>query len=180
MRVLESERLLLKPVEENDLDYLLDLRWNAEVVESIIHDPLSFTNQKEWFKNLKKTDLPLSIFLKKDNQLQIIGTVGFYNIEMRHQRATWRLRVDPLLQGKGIGSEAAKMLFDYGFKTLNLIKITGDAFADNQAILKLHEKIGFKQEGFLSKHYYHKGEFRDSIQLALFKEDFYNSQKKTT
>ena len=46
MRVLETERLLLKPVEESDLPILLDLQWDKEVVQYMKFSPLSMDNQK--------------------------------------------------------------------------------------------------------------------------------------
>ena len=172
MRILETERLLLKPVEADDLKYLLNLRWNSEVMDYLIHDPISYKNQIDWFNNLSKKDLAMSIFLKEETELRIIGTIGLYEINTRHQRAIWRIRLDPERQGKGYATEAIRLILDYGFNTLNLNKITSDSFADNEAIVNLTLKLGFKQEGLLFGHYYHKGKFRDAIQFGLLREDF--------
>ena len=172
MRILESERILLKPIELEDLNFLLNLRWEQEVMNYLIHDPISFKNQLDWFNNIKKTDVALSIFLKEDNDLKIIGTIGLYEINDRHQRAIWRIRLDSSQQGKGYATEAINLLLDYGFNTLNLNKIISDSFADNTAIVNLTLKLGFKQEGLLVGHYFHKGEFRDAIQFGLLRKDF--------
>lgn len=173
MRILESERLVLKPVEESDLQYLLDLRWELSVMEYLIHEPLSLADQLKWYKNLTNKDLPLCIFIKtEDSQLNRAGTVGLYDINRRHQRAVFRIRIDPNEQRKGIAYEAANMVLDYGFNTLNINKVTSDTFADNEAVIKLNLKIGLRKEGLLYKHYYHKGEFRDAIVFGLLKEEF--------
>ena len=55
---------------------------------------------------------------------------------------------------------------------LNLYKIISDSFADNAAIVNLTLKLGFKQEGLLVGHYFHKGEFRDAIQFGILRKDF--------
>lgn len=172
MRILETQRLILKPIEVEDLKFLLNLRWEQEVMNYLIHDPISFKNQTDWFNNLKKTDLALSIFIKEDNELKIIGTIGLYEMNARHQRAIWRIRLDPTHQGKGYATEAINLILDYGFNTLNLNKIISDSFADNAAIVNLTLKLGFKQEGLLVGHYFHKGEFRDAIQFGLLRKDF--------
>jgi ribosomal-protein-alanine N-acetyltransferase len=174
MRILETERLLLKPIEVEDLKYLLNLRWEQEVMNYLIHDPISAKSQNDWFNNLKKTDLALSIFLKENGSLKIIGTIGLYEVNTRHQRAIWRIRLDPTQQGKGYAKEAINLMLDYGFNTLNLNKIISDSFADNTAIINLTLKLGFKQEGLLVGHYFHKGEFRDAIQFGLLRKDFNN------
>ena len=172
MRILETQRLILKPIEVEDLIFLLNLRWEQEVMNYLIHDPISSKNQMDWFNNLKKSDLALSIFIKEDNELRIIGTIGLYEINTRHQRAIWRIRLDPTQQGKGYATEAINLILDYGFNTLNLNKIISDSFADNKAIVNLTLKLGFKQEGLLVGHYFHKGEFRDAIQFGLMRKDF--------
>jgi len=177
MRILETERLLLKPIESEDLKFLLDLRWDKEVVEYLIHEPISFKNQQDWFNGLKKNDVALSVFVKEGDELRIIGTIGLYDIHPRHQRATWRHRLTPSSQGKGYATEASNLLFDYGFNTLNLNKIFSDSFADNKAVIKLLLKLGFRQEGLLVEHYFHKGKFRDAVQYGLLREE-YNRKNK--
>lgn len=174
MRILETERLLLKPVENEDLEFLLDLRWNRDIMQHLIHDPISLKNQNDWFNNLKSTDLPLSIFVKENDERHLVGTTGLYQINSRHQRAVWRIRIDPSHQGKGYAKEATCLLLDYGFNTLNINKITSDSFADNKAIVDLTLKLGFKQEGLLTGHYFHKGKFRDAMLFGLLRDDFNN------
>lgn len=174
MRVMENDRILLKPVEEQDLPLLLELRWDEVLTDYLIHDPISMTHQKHWFENLYKNgDVALSIFYKEDDLLKHIGLIGLYNFNHRHRRATWKsLRILPEYQGKGIAVEASRMLLDYGFNTLNLHKITSDSFEDNAAILNLLEKLGFKKEGVLVEHYFHQGKYKNAIIHSILREDF--------
>ena len=172
MRVLESERLLIKPVEKEDLQYLLELRWDASVMNFLIHEPLSMADQERWFDRLDNRNCPCCIYMKSENGPERAGTVGLYDISTRHQRGTWRIRIDAAQQGKGVATEATTMMLDYGFNTLNLHKIISDSFKDNQAIVKLSLKLGLTQEGLLREHYYHQGKHRDAIQFGMLKEQF--------
>lgn len=182
MRVLEGERVILKPIEQEDLSFLLDLRWDKEVTEFIIHDPISVHNQHHWFENLnKKGDLALSIFYKnpKTKTVELAGTIGLYDINHRHQRATLKgTRIHPTYQGSGIVFEAMTLLLDYGFNTLNLQRISGDSFPDNKPILQLLETFGFQVEGTLRSHYFHNGQFKDVILTGLLREDFNRKMKE--
>lgn len=182
MRVLESDRVLIKPIEQEDLQFLLDLRWDKAIMNYLIHDPISFQSQQKWFEdNVKSSNIPLSIFVKEDGdakKLAIAGTVGLYNFNYRHQRATWRVRLSSDFQGKGLAFEAINMVLDYGFNTLNLNKIVSDSFADNLAIVKLSAKLGFTNEGVVRAHYFHQGGFKDAINFGLLREDFNKKMKQ--
>ena len=48
MRILESERLILKPVEPEDLNFLMEQRWDADLTDYIIHNPISTYTQQKW------------------------------------------------------------------------------------------------------------------------------------
>jgi RimJ/RimL family protein N-acetyltransferase len=178
MRVLESERLLLKPVEEEDILQLLELRWDADVMEHLVHDPISPSKQRAWFQSLSDRDLALSIFAKEGGTRRIIGTMGLYNINPRHQLATWRIRFNPEVQGKGFGYEASSMMLEYGFNTLNLHRIVSTSFADNAAIIRLLEKLGCRNEGLFRQHFYSHGRFRDVVTFGLLKDDFFSAREK--
>ncbi|MDR2979407.1 MAG: GNAT family N-acetyltransferase [Bacteroidales bacterium] len=176
MRVLEGEKVLLKPIEQEDLSFLLDLRWDKEVTEYLIHDAISMQNQQKWFEDLvKKGDLALSIFYKnpKTQSLELAGTIGLYDINHRHQRATLKgTRIHPKYQGTGIVFEAMALLLDYAFNTLNLQRVSGDSFKENKPILHLLETFGFKVEGCLRSHYFHNGKYKDVVLTGLLREEW--------
>ena len=178
MRYLESERLLLKPIEEEDIYQLLEFRWDKDIMKYTIHHPISKKQQLEWYNSLTKKDLVLSIFLKKDDGQILIGTIGLFDIDMRHQRASIHTRISLDYQGMGAGVEASRMLFEYGFNILNLQRINGIQFRENVASVKFLKKLGFKEEGLLRRYFYHGGEFKDASYIGLLKEDFFEAVKK--
>lgn len=171
MRILETERLILKPIEESDLEYLMNLRWDKEVGEFIIHQAISSKDQLNWYNNIKN-DLALSVFLKEENGLKIIGTTGLYNIDYRHQRAVIKFRLDKNYQGFGYAHEFMMETLKYGFDTLNLNKIVGESMEINEKIIKTVMKAGFLVEGNLKEFYYHQGSYKNAILFGLTKEDF--------
>ena len=176
MRILESERLILKPVEPEDLNFLMEQRWDADLTDYIIHNPISSYNQQKWYEKIcKNGDVALSIFYKeKDSEKPVLlGAVGLYDINWRHQRATWKtLRIPKQYQGLGLAYEASKMLIEYGFYTLNLNKITSDIFPDNEGIIRVLSKLGFTEEGRLKDHYFHQGQFKDVVIYSLLRKDY--------
>jgi RimJ/RimL family protein N-acetyltransferase len=171
MRILETEELLIKPVEDEDIKPLMDLRWDADVMEYLLHDPIGMREQKLWYES-SKNDKVFSVFLKEPKGLTLIGTTGLYNINMRHQTAVLKLRIAPQVQGRGLGYKIFVLILDYAFDTLNLRKILSDNFSDNKRVAAMKEKLGFVKEGVLRKHYYHKGDFKDADVYNLLREDY--------
>ena len=171
----------MKPVEPEDLPYLMEQRWDADLTDHIIHHPISSYNQQQWYEKIcRNGDVVLAIFFKKGGgeKPELLGAVGLYDFNMRHQRATIKtMRIPTKYQGLGIASEALEMLIDYGFNTLNLNKITCDTFADNYGSIKHLEKVGFRQEGCLKKHYFHQGKFKDALIYSLLREEFLGNRE---
>jgi [ribosomal protein S5]-alanine N-acetyltransferase len=173
MRMLETERLLLKPVEESDLKELLDMQWDRDLMKYMNFKPLSYENQKDWFRTQDKNTISFVVFLKQPEKLELIGLATLNQINQLHQRASWGLKIKSNLQSKGVGFEASIILMHYGFSNLNLQKIHGDIVVDNIANRKMCQKIGAREEGILTRHYYQNGEFNDVVLVGILKEEFY-------
>lgn len=172
--MLETERVLLKPVEESDLQKLLELQWDKDLMKYMLFKPLSFENQKDWLKSLGKDNLAFSIFFKQENNIELIGVTTLNQINHIHQRASWGMKLKSNIQGKGVGFEASLILLNFGFANLNLMKIHGDIIAENSANRRMCEKLGVREEGLLINHYYQSGRFRNVVLVGILKEEFYN------
>jgi RimJ/RimL family protein N-acetyltransferase len=75
--------------------------------------------------------------------------------------------------GKGFASEASLEVLNYFFRDNNhLRKINLGVVENNIEAIKLYQKLGFKQEGYLQRHFVYDGVEVDVIRMAIFKEDF--------
>ena len=79
--------------------------------------------------------------------------------------------------GKGIGTEIVKMLLEYGFKELNLHKITSEVLVPNIGSIRIIEKNGFKLEGKFREEMYIDGIYYDMLKYGLLKEEWNQLQK---
>lgn len=73
--------------------------------------------------------------------------------------------------GKGIGFEVIKSIVNYGFKELKLRKINSDFLSPNEAVRIIHEKAGFKSEGFLRKDCLRNEVWLDREILSIFPDE---------
>jgi ribosomal-protein-alanine N-acetyltransferase len=179
MRVLETKRLIIKPVEESDLPALLELQWDKEIMKYMKFSPISTEDQKAWFASLGKGCKAFTILQKTKGKHQLIGLTSLNNIDYVNQRASWGMKLKTNLQSKGIGYEASLIIIHYGFHYLNLRKIHADFLEENKNSKGLTDKIGLRQEGILIDHVYQNGAFKNLTLVGMLKSEFYkiNSNK---
>ena len=83
-----------------------------------------------------------SIFLKENNKCIGMITCGEINkFEKDVRDIGWYL--DPLYQGKGYCTEAAKKMIDFMFRDVNISKIITSAAIQNRASWRVMEKLNF-------------------------------------
>ena len=169
--ILETERLVLRRVIENDVNEMFVLRSDS-VIMKYIPRPL-VTNLDEALEHIKNIDAKIEsseginwgITLKGNDTL--IGVAGFYRISQENQRAEIGYILHPSQSGKGIISEVVKHLIEFGFTTMNLHSIEAVIAPENKASAKVLEKNGFVQEGLFKENQYFEGRFLDSAVYSL-------------
>jgi ribosomal-protein-alanine N-acetyltransferase len=60
-----------------------------------------------------------------------------------------------------------RRLCRHAFEQFGLVKITAHVFTHNPASARVLEKCGFRQEGFLRRHFLEDGRFIDARLFAL-------------
>jgi [ribosomal protein S5]-alanine N-acetyltransferase len=176
MRMLKTERIMLKPVEAGVLDKLLILQWEKETMKLMNFKPLSTQDQAEWFKSLvvDKSKMFFSIYIRENiSDYYKIAGLASLKIDRFNQNASFGIKLTSNAQGKGIGYETALILLHFGFSNMNLLKIHGDRVKENTGSIKLTKKLGMTEEGCLRKHQFINGEFRDLTLVGILKDEFY-------
>jgi ribosomal-protein-alanine N-acetyltransferase len=70
-------------------------------------------------------------------------------------------------QGKGYGIDAARTVLDFAFGVLHLHRVTAAIGPDNEASLRLVNRLGFELEGLLRDHVFTNGAWRDSLLFSV-------------
>ncbi|RKF20287.1 N-acetyltransferase [Alginatibacterium sediminis] len=70
-------------------------------------------------------------------------------------------------QGNGLIHEAAKALICFGFDKLGVHRVYAETISENKAALRLCKSLGLQQEAHFREHRYFKGQWWDTIVLAL-------------
>jgi len=169
--VLETERLILRNITEDDVHEMFVLRSSPEMMKYIAR-PLH-KNEEEtlvFIKNihegLAKLDfINWAIALKTDNKL--IGTIGFYRMQNEHDRAEVGYMLHTDLQKKGIMQEALETVIKYGFTQMNLHSIEAVIDPRNKDSENILLRNNFIKEAHFKENYFFDGQYLDSAHYSL-------------
>lgn len=101
-----------------------------------------------------------------------IGSIGLHDIDWRSGNAHLSYVIAKEFWGKGYTTEAAALLIEYAFVTLNLRKLYTSVFDPNIASKRVLEKNGFKESGRLTKQTYVANlGFVDEVWYELFNDE---------
>ncbi len=111
------------------------------------------------------------IFSHDSNQL--IGHISIYSIKrLPFLSALVGYSMDEEFIGRGIASEAVRLITTFGFEQLRLHRVEAYVAPDNVGSLRVLEKAGFEKEGLLKQFLFINGEWKDHYYYALLEQDF--------
>lgn len=77
----------------------------------------------------------------------------------------------PEQRGRGVATEAVRLLVRYLFETKRIRRIRLIIHPDNTASLRLAERCGFRHEGTARQAWYHRGRHRDVEVYAIVQDE---------
>jgi Acetyltransferases, including N-acetylases of ribosomal proteins len=102
----------------------------------------------------------------------LIGHVSLHDIDQLNRNAFLGVFIgDEKYRGKGYGAEVIKLVFEYGFKTLNLHNIMLSVHADNNAAIACYKKAGFREVGRRREWIFKDGKYVDKIYMDILKSE---------
>ena len=151
MLSLKGEHIYLRALEPKDLDFLYQLENDTSIWEiSGTVKPYSKKVLKLYLENAHRDiydvkQLRLCICNTKDD---CIGLIDLFDFDPKNRRAGMGIVIaDPNQRNKGLGAEAISLLCEYVFSVLDLNQLYANILEDNEASIKLFQKMGFKKIG---------------------------------
>jgi ribosomal-protein-alanine N-acetyltransferase len=149
-KVIETERLLLRELEESDTGTLAEIYSDLEVMRYVGKGiALDYAQTKKsvenWIKYYERFKFGNWATIEKGTW-KFVGLCGLswlpdsYEIEVSYlfTKDSW---------GRGYATEAAKAILDYGFNQIGLRRIVALVYPQNEPSIHVLEKLGMKYEG---------------------------------
>ena len=173
---LETDRLLLRRVSQNDVPEILELRGNPKTMK-FIPRPLVTTSDEAlaYYKMIddkieKNEGINWAITLK--GKPKLIGIIGHYRIQPENHRCEIGYMILPQYNGQGIVTEAIKLVLEYGFENLQMHSIEAVIDPENFASERVLQKNGFIKEAHILENERYEGKFLDTVIYSILKRNF--------
>ena len=102
----------------------------------------------------------------------LAGEALLWGIDLHNRCAHIGIALRPAYQGRGLGTDAIRVLCRYGFALRGLHRLSLETLADNRAMIAVATRLGFTREGTARGAAWVNGEFLDDVSFGLLAEEF--------
>jgi len=172
--MLKGKKVMLRPIKRDDLANFLKWFNDPEVTQYLLlYLPMTEMAEEKWIEEGAKSGVHLVIEAIENDTTKPIGTIALNNLNQRNLTAEFGIAIgEKDYWSNGYGTEATQLLLKYGFDQLNLHRISSSAKAFNERSLRLHKKVGFRQEGLLRQSEFVNGHYHDKVMFGLLREEW--------
>ncbi|MDB5140068.1 MAG: ydaF 1 [Mucilaginibacter sp.] len=182
--ILEDARVLLRPLRETDLEFLLPFAlnepdtWKYSYISAKGEDGMRDYIKEALIAKSAGLEYPFIVF---DKQTQTYaGSTRFYDIRPTWQTLqlgyTW---YGEQFRGTGLNKHCKFLLLQFAFEKLEAERVEFRADAKNERSIAAMKSIGCKPEGILRSNLpLTDGGRRDSIVLSILKDEWKNGVKE--
>ncbi|RSK29356.1 N-acetyltransferase [Bacillus sp. HMF5848] len=175
-RLLEGERIYLKPIEEQHIDDYYGKLSNASIESFKYTGSKAFITKQglsNYVKNICSNDSRLDFFIIDKQDDEIVGEVVLNDIDWKNRSASTRIGIFQEEDcNKKFGTEALSLLLQYGFGMYQLHRIELQVYSFNERAIRVYEKLGFKQEGVLRDCLFYNNQYHDAIVMSILETEF--------
>jgi len=174
--VLVGQRVRLRGVRDDDLPVLA--RWEMDTGRMVALVgwvvPPSEAAAKEriakWSEN-QKDDVGFAIETLDDPPV-LVGNIGLWGARPKDRCATLGIALGREHIGRGYGSDATRIIVDYGFREMGLHRIQLEVAPFNPGAIRAYEKAGFTEEGRHRESVLHDGRWYDEVLMSIIDHEY--------
>ncbi len=171
--VLTTDRLTLRAVTMDDAEAMFKYSSNDNVSRYVLWETHQTLEDAKAFIEMANEAYEMRDFYHWGIEYngQLIGTIDYVGLNEYSGMGEIGYVLSEDYWNKGLVTEAAKRIIDFGFDELGIVRIQARCIAENIASSRVMEKCGMKFEGTLRKSMLVKGTHRDINMYAIIDDD---------
>jgi len=170
--------LYLSPFDAEDPD--IGSKWVKWMNDRAVYDTFGGHGEQTTLSGVNKVLQDLKghrFFIVLSDGDTLIGQISIHDIDHLNRHAFLGIMIgETEHHGKGYGTEAVRLILDYGFNQLNLHNIMLSVHEDNLAGIACYKKIGFKESGRRREWIFKNGKYIDVIYMDILESEFKESE----
>jgi RimJ/RimL family protein N-acetyltransferase len=176
---LETERLVLRPFQEGDLDALYKVHSDEEVARYLYKEPRSLEETRELLgRKMAAAQFAgegewISAAVIARESGQFVGDMALHWVSEQHKTGELGFIFDPEHQGRGYATEAARAFLAFAFEGMGFHRMIGRTEARNVASARVLEKLGMRREAHLVENEWVKGEWQSELIYAMLEDEWH-------
>ncbi|MEU9591161.1 GNAT family protein [Streptomyces sp. NPDC048219] len=172
--VLTGDRTVLRPFTEADAEHMWEIVNDPEVVRFTFPPDSALTPERlrDWYgsRGARPDRLDLAVTDPADGEL--LGEVVLYEWDPVNRSCTFRTLIGPRGRGRGVGTEATRLIVGHGFEQAGLHRVQLEVYGNNHRALRVYEKAGFVVEGVRREAAWRDGEWVDEVVMAVLDREW--------
>lgn len=172
---LVGDRIYLSPINSEDTELFVKWLNDFEITDYLGRsgNTVTINDEKEYLENKRSSGNSVQLAIVTLEEDKLLGTVSLENIDTLNRCAMLGIFIgEKEYFSNGYGTEAIRLILDYGFNYLNLNNISLHVMDFNPRAIKCYEKCGFKEYGRRRKCKFINGKYYDSICMDILAEEF--------
>jgi RimJ/RimL family protein N-acetyltransferase len=170
---LTGEHVTLRPPRPEDAEARYRLGSDPEIARMYGASrcdvrPMTLDGAARWVQGLMSRD---HVWVIETDRL--IGHIRLDRVDLNDRRASLAIGIeDPAQLGRGLGSEAIRLVQGYAFQTLALHRLSIRVVAYNLRAIRAYEKCGFVIEGREREAAFVDGAWHDDVMMGMLDREY--------
>ena len=170
--ILTGEFVNLRALNTRDAE--VTFKWRKSRRAKFLNQGASTAQQQlDWIASRPSSEFNFIIELKRNNTP--LGMISLTNLDKENLHAEpgrFLIGEEDSVRGIPVAVEAVKLLYEFAFYDLGLVRLYGVIAENNSLMIKWHKYMGMKVEGQLRNHLKQGDTYQDGVLVGLLLEDF--------
>ena len=176
---IKYRSIVLRAIEEKDLDFCRDMMNNADIEATTVGKrlPISELQQKNWFLENDNKDIRLLI----ENQNGLIGMIMMTDIDWINRSMELGIKlVNTQNRTTENTLDICSGVLQYAFDELNMHCLYANVIEQNLFSRKLLIRYGFHEDGILRERVFKRGQYLNLCTYSLLSHEYCEMNDKRT
>jgi RimJ/RimL family protein N-acetyltransferase len=181
--MLTGQLVVLRPFAADDLAAMREILLDPEVLrltgsvhgedaELAPESPDRLDTLREWYTTRNDQPDRLDLAIVDGAGGRCVGEAVLNEWDPGNQSCSFRILIGPAGRGRGLGTEATRLIVGYGFERLGLHRISLEVYSFNPRARRVYEKAGFRAEGVLRESLRYGEEWIDATVMSILASEW--------